>query len=551
MKFFNDNRTSFAWAACFVFIAALIGVELAYFLNVDSPARSFAGKFWLISSLILLLAAWIYAVTPFFDRAFWQLPHRAWYLIAFFLPPALMLVDAGGTTFTTIDGEGAGQILDAMFFLNGKDSLGIYRIAYYTYPARQYLLTALPTYLFGPSLWALRLGNSWFYIGSYLFFLSSLQNFLRRRQASDALLLTGYAGMMISLGGYALIMTRKFDQGMMPSGVMLFFLAALLLLLIKATPLRTAWIAWAFGFFPFCYTPALGGWVLALGTLLYAVFRWQYRLLLLPILYGIISFYISHLMSHSEPGSAHKFDFGSNDFTLGDWMWRYLYGFRALVNDEYSLIPPPLTLGVLAVLFLCWRQREYRFPLVCLWCAAITAGSLAFFGSAMRSPAYDVQRALIILPPLTLGVVLVLKTYLTEISSLPAVKETVKGALCLCMIYIIYTSISVPFMVRAYFDVNYMKDSEEAFAEVNSLISSHPAEWPKRIYLVPPLDFQTEPVMHYLLPDVVIIKGTPPAGEKIPGTYIFSYRPGNRHDDWFDENMPSKTPRPRLQLEKE
>jgi hypothetical protein len=232
-------------------------------------------------------------------------------------------------------------------------------------------------------------------------------------------------------------------------------------------------------------------------------------------------------------------------------MWRYLRGFRALVNDEYSLIPPPLTLAIFAVLLLCWRRREYRFPLVCLWCAAITACSLTFLGSAMRSPAYDVQRALIILPPLTLGVVFLLRSYLSEIYSQPALREAVTAILCICMIYMVYTSISVPLMVRTYFDVNYMKDNEEALVDINALIASHPAELPKRIYLVPPLNFDPEPTMHYLLPGVEIIRGNPPAGKKIPGTYIFSYRSGDTHDDVSNEDVPSWNPRPRLKLEKE
>ena len=94
----------FLWVACFGLILALTAVEAAYFLPEYSPWRRLAAQFWLVTSVTMLVTAWGHAFTPFLDRSFWGSPHRIWYLIAFFLPPILILVDGGGSTFTAVDG---------------------------------------------------------------------------------------------------------------------------------------------------------------------------------------------------------------------------------------------------------------------------------------------------------------------------------------------------------------------------------------------------------------------------------------------------------------
>ena len=129
-----------------------------------------------------MLSAFAAAFTPFLERRFWSLPHKGWYLAAFLLPPALILMNVGGTYFTPVDGEGLAQLAGGMKLLRYDPSFGVFRVSYYSYMARQYLLNSLPSHFFGPSLLAARLGNSVLYLGSYLFFLSALASFLRKPQ---------------------------------------------------------------------------------------------------------------------------------------------------------------------------------------------------------------------------------------------------------------------------------------------------------------------------------------------------------------------------------
>jgi hypothetical protein len=199
-----------AWAVYLSLIGALFAVEAAFYADPAAALRRCTGIFWVLCSVMVLMSALVCAFSGFFGREFWTLPSRAWYIVAFFLPPILILGSAGGIYFTHVDSEGLEQLADGIKLLVHDHSLGVYRLGYFSYPARQYVLNSLPTYFFGPSLWAARVGNSMFYIGSYLFFLAALARFLRSRGNSDPLLFSGYCGIMIALGQYALLNAREF-----------------------------------------------------------------------------------------------------------------------------------------------------------------------------------------------------------------------------------------------------------------------------------------------------------------------------------------------------
>jgi len=533
-------------------IAGLFATEAAFYLGEWSPWKRLAGLFWVLCSVVTVLTAWVSAFTPFLTRGFWALPHRAWYLLAFFLPPILILFDGGGIRFTSVGQEGLVQLACAMDLLHRDPSLGVFRMEYARYLDRQYLLNSIPSCLFGPSIWAERLGNSMFYIGGYLFFLSSLVTLFRGRKSSDPLFLAGFCGMMIALGQYTLLNARMFEQTMMPIGVTLFFLAALIGFLAESGPLRYLWLTWSFGFFPECYTPALGGWVLALGVLLYLIIRQRRRDLVPVVLYGIACLWIAcQITWKTDPGVfAAKFRMGTEHLTAADRTLRYLQGFRALVGTDCTLIPVPLLFAIVAACALAWRYRDYRYAAVCAWAAAIACLSITLMGAFFNFPKDNLQRAMTIIPPLALGAVLLIDRYLSDPSTAQATAAGVKAIMSVSMGYMVVTGVSTVFLVRTFYSVNTVSDFDEIVSRIDEVARSPAEARPTRVYLVPPLHIDLQPALQYFVPGAQAVYAKPPAGERIAGAYVFSYAK-DAADRFEDEIVPSRHPRPFIRMDRE
>jgi hypothetical protein len=541
------------WAACALTISALFATEAAFFLGDWSPWKRDAALFWILGSAVIVLSAWACAFAPFLDRDFRSLPNRAWYLTAFFLPPALILVNAGGTYFTGIDSEGLVQLASGMDLMHRDPSLGVFSVAYSRYLDRQYILNSLPSCFFGPSLWAARVGNSMFYIGSYLFFLSALATYLRKKTRADPLLCASFCGVMIAFGQYTLLNARKFEQTTMPIGVTLFFLAALMLFVAEPGPLRLLWLTWSFGFFPECYTPALAAWALAFAILTYLIVRRRNRILIPSAAYGVACLYIAYrVMEKTDPGElAAKLTFNVGRVTATDWTFRYLHGIRTVMGSDFTLIPAPLALAIFAAAVLSWRLREWRYAAVCAWAVVVAFVSITLIGSNLNFTFYDMQRAMVIIPPLALGAVALLVRYVSGSPEGRAAAGTISLFMKLSMAYMVFTGVFTVFLVRSFFGIPVVNDEDEILAGINELVTSPTAAPPTRIYLVPPLACDPGPGLRYFAPGAKVFFTKPPAGEKIPGAYVFSYISPDPAARFDDEIVPSRHPRPFVRMEEE
>ncbi len=541
------------WTACAVALLALFATEAAFFAGELSPWRWYAGLSWIVISAAVVLSALASAFPLFFGDWFRASPHRAWYLTAFFLPPVLILFNAGGTTFTSVDIEGLQQLASGVFMLRHDTSLGVLSMAYSRYMGRQFVLNSLPTLFFGPSLWAARIGNSMFYIASYCFFLSALVAYLRERRDEDPLLFSGYCGIMIAFGQYALLNARKFEQTMMPVGCMLFFLAALLHFAARPGPLKFLWLTWAFGFFTGCYTPAIGGWVLALAVLLHLAIRRRQPILLVPVAYGIACLCIAYLVMHRADPAAlpHVFTVGTGEhFTASDWIFRALNGVRAVVGTDFTLIEGPQALAILAAIYLGWRFRDHRYAAVCAWAAAIFVLSVALLGTGFVFPNRDIERSLVVIPPLMLGAVLLLIRYMSTVPEGRGAAGAIRFCMKLSMGYMVFTGIFTVLLVRNFFGTPMPDDEDEAYALINRLVNSSAVQ-PKKFYQVPPMHMDLPLGLQYFAPDAAVVFARPPEGESVPGVYVFSYLKSNPADRFDDEVAPSRHPRPFIRMDRE
>jgi uncharacterized membrane protein len=364
------------------------------------------------------------------------------------------------------------------------------------------------------------------------------------------MLFAGYCGILIAFGQYTLLNARKFEQTMMPVGCMLFFLAALLCFLIQQGPLRFLWLTWAFGFFTGCYTPGLAGWVLGLAVLIYLIARGRERILVLTVIYGTECLCITYLaMQRMRPGLlSSEFRVGTDGhLTFGDWVLRCMSGVRAAVGSDFTLVPAPLALAIGAGVYLGWRLRDYRYAAVCAWAAATAVLGIVLLGTEFAFPNRDIQRAMIVIPPLALGTVVLLTRFLCDSKEAQGAAGTAKLLMKLSMGYMVFTGVFTVLLVRSFFGTTMLDDEDEAFVLVDRLVHSHEVQ-PKLIYMTPPMDINLAPGLQYFAPDAKVVHGNPPAGEKVAGAYVLSYLKTYRFDD---ELVPSRNPRPFIRMERE
>ncbi len=534
------------WTLSIAAIGALIAVEACYFAPPVSWLRHAGGVVWLGLAVSILASTWIQSALIHLDRSFWQQRHQGWYILGLILPPLLIFVGAGGVRLTSIDGEGVLQTVAGLQALREDPGLGVYNVAYYYYIARQYVLACLPSYIFGPGLWTLRLGNSLFYLGSYYFFLAALVRYLREKRVASPLLFAAWCGLVITLGGYALQLSRKFEQTMMPSGGAMLWLASLLLYLLRPSPLRLLWVTWSFGFLADGYTPALAMWALAAVALAGLILQGR-RSLAVPLLYGIVTLVVASLIRHANP-NLNQFRLGTPELIWSDWVFRYLRGIQAMFGPELAVIPPPLFFGAAVALYISWRTRERKFPIVVLWSFGVALASLTFIGSNLGFAFFDAHRAMVVLAPLALGAVLTVTA--PRASTLSVTEPSVHLFLKLGILYMVATSVFVPFSIRNFMSNTVPTNLDECVFSIIELQRGPAADRPRLVAIVPPLDLPVDAFVSYFAPEARVIHTAVPPESRQRGTYAISLRYEKPDEHYQTEMIPSLNPRPYLKVEK-
>jgi hypothetical protein len=303
---------------------------------------------------------------------------------------------------------------------------------------------------------------------------------------------------------------------------------------------------------PFCYTPALSAWFLAaavLGTLAFTRCRRLRPALAWALAYGAISLAASItvlvrarlLLDNLKVG-------GFPNLSAGDWAYRLSSGFHAAVGLEESLVPAPLMLGMLAVLAHAVARRSWPVILLCLWAAATVAASLVLRGYCWRPPEFDVHRAMVILPPLSLALALYASAHWGSLVA-AGVERLAAGLVICAMAVVAANSLTLPFLHRVprSFFPQETTDTEEAAVLV--LRTARPN--PRVIYIAPPLDCSLEDMLSYLSPETKVVRGDPPKGEHAVGNYVLSFLNKDPASRFLDLTARHLNPRPFLRLDPE
>jgi hypothetical protein len=540
------------WALFQVFMLALFFVEGSYLIDEGSNLRTVAAWIWFICSNAVLAWAFIYAVRPFFRRTFWSSRDIGWYLAAYFVPIGLVLFGINGCRYTQIDDEGLQEIVSAFYVMTHFKDLGIFKLGFLDYPARQFLLAAEPTVIFGRGIVDLRLGFAGLYLVSYLAFLTGMWRYLVARSVPRPMLIASLAAVSVSLGNYALLYSRLFEQTMVPLTFCMLLMAGILVFLERPSPVASLWMAWTFGQLAYSYTPALAVW--ALGALVLVYMGWFHfkslRAVLAEIvIYGAVALSLSIYVLERDKVLNDRLVLGEfTTLNLIDWAHRFGAGFHAVLGLEESVLPPPLLLGITFALFNSLRRKDFRVLLICLWAAACVVASLSLRGYCWRLPEFDVHRAMIILPPLSLTVVMYLAankgTLLSEKN-----ERVVGGLMACCVVMMLLSAIYLPLLRRA--PRAFIPWEETDTEEATMLVLDHALPGAKTIYVATGIDNALKETLSFFSPDTLTVNGVPPDGEHLPNVYVITYLhsdPASRFQDLFSQHLSA---RPFLQIKPE
>jgi len=343
------------------------------------------------------------------------------------------------------------------------------------------------------------------------------------------MLLASLAGTLVALGSYPLLYSRLFEQTSVPLAATLLFLAGLLNFLRRPGTLSALWFIWALGFMPYTYTPSLASWALGMALLVYLVGRggtiargplWA------GLSYGALTATISALLQLRAGLFPDRLSIGgaSGSIAAGftgsgglGWASRLLEGFHATLGIDETLIPAPLALGVIFILMHSLRRKDYRVLALCLWAGATLVLSLVLKGYWQRVPEIDIQRAMVVLPPLGLAVVLYASAHARDLPD----GSVSRGLVVSAIVFMLLGSVYLPLIrrvPRAYYPFA-VTDREEAAM----LVVDTAGQGAKTVYLLPPLYFPLEEPLRYFSPGTLVFRGVPPRGEHRPGVYLISY----------------------------
>jgi hypothetical protein len=550
MRRFETSKA--AWFIFFACSLLLCCVEGSWFFPELSTQRMVAAWLWVAFSSAVECWVLVSCLAPFLRPGFWRTRDLPWFLAALFLPVGLVLFGVTGWSFTMINSEASQEVQSGYFFFTKFRDLGLFKMGFLGYPTRLYLVAALPSFLWGKSLFTLRMGYGALYVLGYVSFVQGTWRYLESRNAPRPMLVASLTGTLVALGSYPLLFARTFEQTTVPLSLTFLFLGGLLLLLSRPGPLPALWAAWALGFMPFSYTPAYGAWVFAMALLVCLVISRSTRQRLpvaVCLIYGAVAFAASMALLVHENSLAVKAKIGGFDnLVFMDWLTRMSSGLHSTIGLEESLVPAPLLLGIVFVLVHASKRRDFRIAWICAWAAGSVVISLALKGYCWRRPDFDIQRAMFILPVLSLAVGVYLSENWSRLSS-GGEDSLLRGMVVSAILVMILNSAYLPFIRRAPrdYDPPIVTDDEES----TMLVLNSAGPNPKTIYLQPPLDCDLDDNLRYFRPDATVVRSDPPDGEHTPGNYVISFINKDSATRIADDLVWHRNRRPFLQIRPE
>ncbi len=413
----------------------LLFIGFFILIIIEFCAYQWQGKLSFIASRLWLLHGSFYVlcslgvIVKTLKKDFQERNFRG--LLIFFLF-GLVLFHTVGSRGITINHESTQQVADGCGFFKQPD-FSYTKIGFLGYPARQYLLLALPSLMFGRSLITLRLPYAAaFFLGVMLFYCGLNRYFDERKTGRT--LLAPFVTLSLLCFPVLVSILISFEQAVLPLSFTLQATGWFLLCLKTITRLRAVCLAFIGALLATAYTPGLASWGLLIVLLGVQIWRegrlkdfnstvlWI-NVLLFAGLVGAFSFFT-------------RIDLFSRESGL--WIPHYLIGpylldvFKALfIPFEQAFLPVPVVIYFMLSLMSVFRRRDFA---VSLWAMLTIFLATQLGGFAKPAPPYSLHRALVIIPPLLTSMALTIESWVAD-KGVRVLKRVVFFALCLGVLF--------------------------------------------------------------------------------------------------------------------
>ena len=160
----------------------------------------------------------------------------------------------GNLKYADVNPDAAQQCLAGLKALHRLD-LGYTDTAFIGYPCRQYVLTAIPSLLFGNSVLTLHLGFALPYLIAMICFHRAIREELAKHNRPEALAVVPICALAVF--PFVPEYYMNFEQAIMPISLCMIGVALFLWTEKTEKPLRFVFLAWTGGMMSVSYTPAL------------------------------------------------------------------------------------------------------------------------------------------------------------------------------------------------------------------------------------------------------------------------------------------------------
>jgi len=283
--------------------------------------------------------------------------------------------------------------------------------AFLGYPSRQYMIVALPSLVMGRSIFSLQLGFSLPFILGIIIFYCGLRAWTKAFCINSKIAILP----IYSLFAFPFITEYyvNFEQAILPISLTLMALGFFMIFLLEPNVINILSLAWVCGLMSNSYTPAMASLALMMILMLITAFLLLKRPellhhavnnsslnakgLLLVVLNSFV-FFIATLLDGRKDRMTELYD-GESLLPL---VFKTLSEFLTDKNAVFMGMLGIITLiYLLASLTLQLKKRDF---LLSLWVLGVFVSSRVLVGYTSYQPAWVMQRALIVLPVLVLGI---------------------------------------------------------------------------------------------------------------------------------------------------
>lgn len=236
--------------AYILILALLVSIELISIGFPEGRSAGLAAKTYITQYLCALLAGlYLYAKTL---KEAYNKKEKVYFFSSIFIL-ALLVFPVGNINFADISYESALQVKAGIEGYSKKD-FNYYGRGFIDYPARQYLIVALPALISGESIFSLHLGYAQFFILGYFLLSAGLYQHgkLSGRAANVSLYPIIFLLSTPAISEFYLI----FEQTILPASLAMICIGSFLLFYKKASTLNILLVAWCGSLLPYFYTPA-------------------------------------------------------------------------------------------------------------------------------------------------------------------------------------------------------------------------------------------------------------------------------------------------------